>query len=137
MTVVPPVSGAPAASSQTAASNPNAALSKDGFLKLFVAQLQHQDPGSPMDTSDSMNQMASFSMVEQITNMASSNSKIAAQLSTSSSVELIGRVVSYLGADGAPKSGTVETVATSKDGVASLTISGQTGIDPKSITQVA
>src|SRR5215207_5628765 len=79
-----------------AASNPNAALDKDGFLKLFVAQLQHQDPTSPMDTNDSMQQMSSFSMVEQITNMAASNTKIAASLNTSSAVGLIGRTVTYV-----------------------------------------
>ena len=32
-----------------------------------------------MDTDDSMAQMSSFSMVEQITNMASTNTKIASR----------------------------------------------------------
>jgi flagellar basal-body rod modification protein FlgD len=138
MTVVAPVtSGAPAASSQSATSNPNAALSKDGFLKLFVAQLQHQDPMSPMDTSDSVNQMASFSMVEQITNMAGSNTKIEQSLNTSSSVGLIGRTVTYTDADKAIQTGIVRGVATTKDGKTSLTVDDKTGIDPTSITQVA
>jgi flagellar basal-body rod modification protein FlgD len=90
-----------------------------------------------MDTSDSMNQMASFSMVEQITNMASSNTKIASSLTTSSAVGLIGRTVTYLDADGAQHTGQVERVATSKDGKASLTIAGTAGIDPTSISEVA
>jgi flagellar basal-body rod modification protein FlgD len=117
--------------------NPKATLDKDGFLKLFVAQLQHQDPTSPMDTNDSMAQMSSFSMVEQITNMASSNTKIAASLSTSSAVSLIGKTVSYVDADQSVKTGTVERVATSKDGVSSVTVGGVAGIDPKTITEVA
>jgi flagellar basal-body rod modification protein FlgD len=137
MPVVPPVSGGPSASSQSSASNPNAALSKDGFLKLFVAQLQHQDPMSPMDTSDSVAQMASFSMVEQITNMAGSNSKIEQALTTSSAVGLIGRTVSYTDADKTTKSGVVEGVSTDKDGKTSLTVGGKPGINPTSITQVA
>src|ERR1700754_180460 len=120
---VDPISGKPipettkpgAQSGSTSASNPSAALDKDGFLKLFVAQLQHQDPTAPMDTNDSMQQMTSFSMVEQITNMASSNTKIAAVLNTSSAVGLIGRTVTYLGSDKLPHTGTVERVATSKD----------------------
>ena len=45
-------------------------IDKDGFLKLFVAQLQNQDPTSAMDSGESMQQMTSFSMVEQMTNMA-------------------------------------------------------------------
>ena len=37
-----------------------------------------------MDTNDSVDQMASFTMVEQITSDDGSNAKIAASLSTSS-----------------------------------------------------
>src|SRR3954449_10108691 len=87
-------------SGSTAVSNKNATLDKDGFLKLFVAQLQHQDPSSPMDSNESMQQMSSFSMVEQITNMASTSDKIAKSLNTSSAVGLIGRTVTYIDANG-------------------------------------
>ena len=90
-----------------------------------------------MDTADSMQQMASFSMVEQITNMASQNTKIAESLNTSSAVSLIGRTVTYIGADKVEQTGTVERVATGKDGNSSLTVAGTAGIDPTSITQVA
>jgi flagellar basal-body rod modification protein FlgD len=121
----------------TPPTNPNATLDKDGFLKLFIAQLQHQDPSSPMDTNESMAQMSSFSMVEQITNMASSNTKIANSLNTSSAVSLIGKTVTYVGADKVSQTGTVERVATSKDGVSSITVGGVAGIDPQTITEVA
>ena len=112
-------------------------LDKDGFLKLFVAQLQHQDPTAPMDTADSMQQMSSFSMVEQITNMAAQNTKIADSLSASNAVGLIGRTVTYVDADKATQTGTVERVVTGTDGKTSLTIAGKAGIDPTSITEVA
>ena len=142
---VDPISGKPipettkpgAQSGSTSASNPSAALDKDGFLKLFVAQLQHQDPSSPMDTNDSMQQMSSFSMVEQITNMASTNTKIAASLNTSSAVGLIGRTVTYLDASDQLQTGKVEKVATSKDGVSTITVAGKAGVDPSTITEVA
>jgi flagellar basal-body rod modification protein FlgD len=117
--------------------NPKATLDKDGFLKMFIAQLQHQDPSSPMDTNDSMAQMSSFSMVEQITNMASTNTKIANSLNTSSAVSLIGKTVSYIDADKAVQTGKVERVATSSDGVSTLTVGGIAGVDPQSITEVA
>jgi len=132
-----PTTGTTATSGSTSVSNPKATLDKDGFLKLFVAQLQHQDPTAPMDTSESIAQMSQFSMVEQITNMASTNSKIATSLNTSSAVGLIGRTVTYVDADGAAQTGKVERVATSKDGQASLTIAGKTGIDPSSIAEVS
>jgi flagellar basal-body rod modification protein FlgD len=140
-----PSSAAAAATTQTqsqtgttAASNPKGTLDKDGFLKLFIAQLTHQDPSSPMDTNDSVNQMASFTMVEQITSMSASNAKIAQSLSNSSAVALIGRDVTYIDADGETlKSGKVERVSTSADGVATLTVNGTPGINPASITDVA
>ena len=90
-----------------------------------------------MDTNDSMQQMSSFSMVEQITNMASTNTKIAASLNTSSAVGLIGRTVTYIDSSDQLKTGKVEKVATSKDGVSTITVGGLAGIDPSTITEVA
>ena len=52
-------------------------IDKDGFLKLFVAQLQNQDPMNGMDSGESMQQMTAFSMVEQMTNMAADASATA------------------------------------------------------------
>ena len=141
MATTPPVTTTPvgtgALTGTTSVSNPKATLDKDGFLKLFIAQLSHQDPSAPMDSSEQMAQMAQFTMAEQMTNMASVNNKIAASLNTSSAVGLIGRTVSYIDADGAMQTGKVERVATSKDGQASLTIAGKAGIDPSSISEVS
>jgi flagellar basal-body rod modification protein FlgD len=39
--------------------------SKDEFLRLFMAQLQHQDPFDPKNGSDMVAQLAQFSTVEQ------------------------------------------------------------------------
>ena len=125
------------ASGSTSVANPSASLDKDGFLKLFVAQMQHQDPSSPQDPNEGVTQMTQFSMLEQMTNMAKDNSQIATSLQTSSAVGLIGRTVTYIGADGVTQTGKVERVATSKDGQASLTIAGKAGIDPSSISEVS
>jgi flagellar basal-body rod modification protein FlgD len=125
-------------SGTTSATNPKGAMDKDGFLKLFIAQLTHQDPTSPMDTNESVAQMASFTMVEQITSMTSSNAQIAKTLTTSNAVALIGRTVTYVDADGETlKTGKVERVSTSADGVSTLTVGGANGIAPSSITDVA
>jgi flagellar basal-body rod modification protein FlgD len=82
-------------------------------------------------------QMTSFSMVEQITNMAEQNTKIAQSMTSSNAVGLIGRTVTYVDADKVEQTGKVESVATAKDGTTTLTIAGKTGINPTSITQVA
>jgi flagellar basal-body rod modification protein FlgD len=104
-------------------------IDKDGFLKLFVAQLQNQDPMNGMDSGESIQQMTAFSMVEQMTNMA-------ADVKSSNTVSLIGRTVTYTDADRAVQTGKVESMTT-KDGKTTLTVDGKPGVDPTSITQVA
>ncbi len=47
-------------------------LDKDAFLKLMMTQLQNQNPLEPTDSTQYMQQMAQFSSVEQLTNIASS-----------------------------------------------------------------
>jgi flagellar basal-body rod modification protein FlgD len=68
--------------------------SKDEFLKLFMAQLEHQDPLDPKSGADMVAQLAQFSSVEQAqqTNQHL-NDLAAAQAATSSASlsNLVGR----------------------------------------------
>ena len=50
---------------------------KDTFIILFVAQMKIQDPMEPMKNEEYMTQMAQFTSVEQMSNMASSFEKFA------------------------------------------------------------
>jgi flagellar basal-body rod modification protein FlgD len=110
-------------------------LGKDAFLKLLTTQLQHQDPLNPMEDSEFMGQMAQFSTLEQITNMAGANTAMADNLAFSKSVSLIGRTVTYLDVDKQPQTGTVDRVTTT-DGKPALTVGGIDGVDPSSVTEV-
>ena len=74
----------------TSATNPKATLDKDGFLKMFVAQMQNQDPSSSQDPNESTQQMAMFSMVEQMTNLVMQEQSVSQQLGTQSAVGLAG-----------------------------------------------
>ncbi len=57
----------PAPTSQTGTSK----LGKDEFLKILMAQLQNQDPLSPMEDKDFIAQMAQFTSLEQMVSMTS------------------------------------------------------------------
>ena len=114
----------------------NGSLRKDDFLKLFVAQLQHQDPMNPMNDGEFMGQMASFSTLEQVSNLALANERIASNLTSTSAIGLIGRTVTYVDGNDEIHTGTVEKVST-VDGKPSLTVAGIDGVDPATITQVA
>ena len=61
-----------------------------------------------------MGQMAPFSMLEQITNMAAPNAAIADNLTLSQAVGLIGRTVTYIDAGRQSHTGNVESVTTSR-----------------------
>jgi len=75
-------------------------ISEGDFLKLFIAQLQNQDPLSPMEPNELTAQLAQFSSLEQLTGI---NTRLDTLTSTSkqgttgSLLSLIGRQVSFDG----------------------------------------
>lgn len=68
--------GTGAAASQTQADS-------QMFMRLMIAQLQNQDPTSPADTSDFMQQIATMSEVESINNLTQSFENMSNSLLTS------------------------------------------------------
>jgi flagellar basal-body rod modification protein FlgD len=110
-------------------------MGKDDFLKLLVGQLQNQDPMNPSSDQDFMGQMAQFSMLEQITNLAETTEELAKSASLTQSLGLLGHTVSYVDADGMPATGTVDDVVVS-GGAPRLTVGGKAGIDPSAVNQI-
>ena len=75
-------------------------LNKDDFMKLFITQLQNQDPLNPQDSSAMVTQMAQITQVEQSynTNTNLQNLLNAANSSASmSAVSFIGKTISAQG----------------------------------------
>lgn len=66
-------------------------LGKDDFLKILMVQLQNQDPTAPMQDKEFISQMATFTSLEQLTNM----NKSLASLMQMQGSQLIGKQVTY------------------------------------------
>lgn len=75
-------------------------LDKDAFLKLFITQVQNQDPLKPDDSSAMAAQLAQFDGLEQMMNVNKNLEKMAAENQSSRAVGLINFVGKELKLDG-------------------------------------
>jgi len=74
-------------------------MDKDDFLKILITQLTTQDPSAPMQDKDFIAQMAQFSSLEQMTNMAASFGKVSNIITASQAVSTIGKTVEIQAGD--------------------------------------
>src|SRR3954452_7037866 len=132
--VTPKATSTTGTPSNAAARTATNAVDKDMFLKLMMAQVSHQDPMQPTDSTQWLAQMAQFSTVEQLTNMAQTSSSAAGDAQMTNAVGLIGRTVTYDGGN-APVQGKVESVQVGQSGP-TLTIDGVSGISPSKLSDV-
>jgi flagellar basal-body rod modification protein FlgD len=68
-------------------------LNYDSFLKLLTAQMKFQDPTKPMDSTQFVAQLASFSNVEQGIKMNSKLDALITSMALNQADGLIGKVV--------------------------------------------
>ena len=68
-------------------------LDKDDFLKILVTQLKNQNPMEPLQDRDFIAQMAQFSSVEQLMNMAKEMTALRQNLGLAS--DLIGKRIEW------------------------------------------
>ena len=98
-------------------------LDANSFLKMFLAQLQNQDPTNPADPTTFVSQLASFSAVEQQINTNSKLDALLTQSALSQAGSLIGRTVTS--ADGSV-SGQVASVQISSGNMQATLTDGTT-----------
>jgi flagellar basal-body rod modification protein FlgD len=84
-------------------------LGKDDFLRILTTQLSHQDPSSPLQDKDFIAQMATFSSLEQMTNLNKAFEKVANQ-QISQFANSIGKEISWT-LDNSSASGVVNGVS--------------------------
>lgn len=112
-------------------------MGRDEFLMLFVAQLQHQDPLSPMDSAAFTAELAQFSQIEQMYNMNSTLEAILdnqTSMNNGASANLIGREIKWMEED-AEQSGTVVGV-NFEDGVAYLMTDNDNRVALGDVTEI-
>lgn len=64
-------------------------LKKDDFMKLFITQLQYQDPMKPMDSYQMASQLAEFSNMEATTKMSESMDKLLEYQTSQNNLQLM------------------------------------------------
>lgn len=84
-------------------------ISKDTFLQLLVTQMQYQDPLDPMDNGEYLSQLAQFSALEQMTEVANGLGKINSLIENMDTSVLVGQLTSMIGQN-------VQWVTTNSDG---------------------
>lgn len=74
-------------------------LGRDAFMKLFLAQMNHQDPLNPMDTTQFSAQLAQFSSLEQLFNVNENLESIKGIESSSSKYQVLDLIGKEIRAD--------------------------------------
>lgn len=114
----------PAESSR--APNPN--LGKEEFLRLLITQLRFQDPLKPMEDKDFIAQLAQFSSLEQMQNVAKSSDRAY-------SLSLLGKRVIAITDEGEPVIGKAVSSKTGADGHPVILL--QTGTEAEDFIEVS
>ena len=78
---------------------PTQSLGKDDFIKILITQLTHQDPTAPMEDKEFIAQMAQFSSLEQMTNMAQDFSRLSGLLASGEATGALGKSVEIVEGD--------------------------------------
>lgn len=91
----------------------SAVMGKQDFLTLLVAQLQHQDPLNPSDSTEFTAQLAQFSSLEQLQNIDASLNGFEVYQATLNNIQasgFIGKTVTASGETVAVKDGTPDVI---------------------------
>jgi flagellar basal-body rod modification protein FlgD len=141
MSTVTPASATgttPQNNSTNSTSGTSSLLNKDQFLQLMMAELQNQNPMSPnsSDPTQYVTELAQFTALEQQTNTAQSTAQSAQANQATQALALLGHTVSYIDPSGNSGTGVVQKVDFTSSGP-TLTVNGDTGIQPGGVSEVS
>jgi flagellar basal-body rod modification protein FlgD len=98
------ISGAQTSSS----TNQNTTINQEDFIRLFLSQLQFQDPLEPVDNREFLAQLAQFTNLEQSRQVSQNTSDLVAMNASTQALSLLNKQVEVL----VPNGTTVGTVTT-------------------------
>ncbi|RAZ78316.1 flagellar hook assembly protein FlgD [Mesorhizobium atlanticum] len=104
----------PVGANQASQKTSKTAVDYQSFLKLLIAEMKNQDPTKPMDSTQYVAQLATFSQVEQSVQTNTKLDQIMQSSALSQADALIGRTITS--ADG-KTTGTVASVTLSSNGL--------------------
>jgi flagellar basal-body rod modification protein FlgD len=124
MTAVSGVTGTNATTqSGSTGSGSNVTADYNTFLQLLITQLKNQDPTNPVDNTEQIAQLASFSAVEQQTQTNQKLDLLLTYAGLDKASSMIGKQITS--ADG-EVSGVVQSVSLGDDGLVATLTSGDT-----------
>ncbi|OBQ73689.1 MULTISPECIES: flagellar hook assembly protein FlgD [Mesorhizobium] len=113
----------PVGANQTSTQTSKTAVDYNSFLKLLIAEMKNQDPTKPMDSTQYVAQLATFSQVEQSVQTNTKLDQIMQSSALSQADALIGRNITS--ADG-KTTGTVASVTLGSNGLIAVLQDGTT-----------
>lgn len=91
-------------------SSTSGSTDQDMFLQLMVAQLRYQDPMNPADSGEFLAQNAQFTALEKMQDVADQTALVLGAQMAFGASSLVGKQVTYTGADGKNVTGSVNGV---------------------------
>jgi flagellar basal-body rod modification protein FlgD len=121
--------------SSTALTSAYDKLDTETFTKLLVAELQNQDPMSPMDSAQIVQQVSEIRSIQASTELHTTLEAVLLGQNVATASGLIGQTISGLTDDAEQITGQVDRVSVT-DGVAKLHI-GDSTIDLKNVSDIS
>ena len=121
-------------SSSSSAANGFGSLKLDDFMKMLLAELQNQDPLSPMDASQMLTQIGQITQVGSTQQLTSTLNSVLLGQNVNNATSLIGKTIQGLDVNNKEVTGKVDKV-TITDGKPVLTV-GDTTVNIENVRAV-
>ena len=142
MTTIQATNATAAASGNSALSTRGAKFDDNPFLTLLVTQMRQQTPLDPVDNGAFMQQLASFSSMEEqkqlndnLLSLIDFQGALARMQGLGEGSALLGKEVTWK-VDGAEQFGTVQSVFVGEDGTVKLKLDGDREIAMREVTGI-